>query len=84
MNEISFISFNAQVIWKITTDTGKVVILPCAPWVITALPHLERYAVICENKMYMVMPEEAKRIQIQCKMERTSQLLEKATAEFGI
>lgn len=83
MSEISFISFSAQIVWKITTDMGKVVILPSPPWLIVHLTDVGRFAIYCENKIYWVFPEEAKRIQMQCKMERTSQLIEKATEEFG-
>jgi len=80
MSEISFIAFVAD--WKITTDMGRVIALPCAPWLIVSLPKTDRFAIYCENKIYWVMPEEAKRIQIQCKMERTTQLIEKATDEL--
>ena len=81
MNKLPF-SFVEQVEWKFVTDLGKIITLPCPPWLITRIKNSDRYAVHCETKIYWVHADEANRLKIQVRIERSSKLLDQAMQEL--
>jgi hypothetical protein len=81
MNKLPF-HFDEQIEWKFVTDLGKIVTLPCPPWQIIRIKNADRYAVYCETSIYWVYPDEANRLKIQARIERSTKLLDKAIQEL--
>jgi hypothetical protein len=68
--------------WNFVTDLGKIITLPCAPWLIVHLPENNRHAVYCEKMVYWVYADEAKRLQMQLKFQRAEAMLNNAMKEL--
>jgi hypothetical protein len=68
--------------WNFVTDLGKIITPPCAPWLIVHLPENGRYAIYCEKMVYWVYADEARRLQIQSKMQRVQNVLANAMTEL--
>ncbi len=64
--------------WYLTTDLGKIIALPSCPWLIQNVPHLQRYRIVCECKVYFVFEQEAKRLLSQAKLLRSARILNNA------
>lgn len=64
--------------WNFVTDLGKIITPRCAPWLIVNLPKSNRYAIHCEKMVYWVYADEARRLQVQSKLQRAHELLTNA------
>jgi hypothetical protein len=68
--------------WYLTTDWGQIVILPRCPWLIQHVPSMRKYRIVCENKVYFVFEQEAKRLIYQAKLLRSAQALNNALKQM--
>lgn len=68
--------------WNFVTDLGKIITSPCSPWLITHLPENGKYAIYCEKIVYWVYADEARRLQVQSKMQRVEHVLANAITEL--
>jgi hypothetical protein len=73
---------NLDTEWTLTTDSGKIISLPCCPWIIMHVPKLQRFKIVCEYSIYFVYESEAKRMMSLAKLHRSAQLLNHALKEM--